>query len=110
MGRIDPADRVDRLILRVRGPYTVMSNDRAVRALQEQESPMAGNSTESGRSVTSKIPSILLTFTEGSEPPLTEIARLAGLPISPAHRLTSEPASWRLLERTDDGHYRAGLP
>ena len=71
---------------------------------------MAGNSTESGRSVTSKITSILLTFTEGSEHSLTEIARLAGLPISTAHRLTSELASWRLLERTEDGHYRAGLP
>ena len=71
---------------------------------------MAGNSTESGRSVTSKIISILLTFTEGSEHSLTEIARLAGLPISTAHRLTSELASWRLLERTEDGLYRAGLP
>jgi DNA-binding IclR family transcriptional regulator len=71
---------------------------------------MAGNSTESGRSVTSKITSILMTFTEGSEHSLTEIARLAGLPISTAHRLTSELATWRLLERTEDGHYRAGLP
>ena len=71
---------------------------------------MAGNSAESGRSVTSKITSILLTFTEGNEHSLTEIARLAGLPISTAHRLTSELASWRLLERTDDGQYRAGLP
>jgi DNA-binding IclR family transcriptional regulator len=60
--------------------------------------------------VTSKITSILLTFTEGSEHSLTEIARLAGLPISTAHRLTSELASWRLLERTEDGQYRAGLP
>ena len=71
---------------------------------------MAGNSTESGRSVTSKITSILVTFTEGSEHSLTEIARLAGLPVSTAHRLTSELASWRLLERTEDGLYRAGLP
>ena len=71
---------------------------------------MAGNSTESGRSVTSKITSILMTFTEGSAHSLTEIARLAGLPVSTAHRLTSELASWRLLERTDDGHYRVGLP
>ncbi|WP_211223870.1 IclR family transcriptional regulator [Pseudonocardia asaccharolytica] len=63
-----------------------------------------------GRSVTSKITSILLTFTEGSEHSLTEIARLANLPISTAHRLTSELASWRLLERTEDGLYRAGLP
>ncbi len=71
---------------------------------------MAGNSTESGRSVTSKITAILLTFTEGSEHSLTEIARLAGLPISTAHRLTSELASWRLLDRTEHGYYRAGLP
>jgi DNA-binding IclR family transcriptional regulator len=71
---------------------------------------MAGNSTESGRSVTSKITSILMTFTEGSEHSLTEIARRAGLPISTAHRLTAELTSWRLLERTADGLYRAGLP
>jgi DNA-binding IclR family transcriptional regulator len=71
---------------------------------------MAGNSTEAGRSVTNKITSILMTFTEGSEHTLTEIAQLAGLPISTAHRLTSELASWRLLERTVDGRYRAGLP
>ena len=71
---------------------------------------VAGNSTESGRSVTSKITSILMTFTEGSEHCLTEIARLAGLPISTAHRLTAELTSWRLLERTPDGLYRAGLP
>lgn len=71
---------------------------------------MAGNSTEAGRSVTSKITAILMTFTEGSEHSLTEIARLAALPISTAHRLTSELASWRLLERTEDGSYRAGLP
>ena len=71
---------------------------------------MAGNSMEAGRSVDSKITSILMTFTEGSEHSLTEIARLAGLPVSTAHRLVSELASWRLLERTDDGLYRAGLP
>jgi DNA-binding IclR family transcriptional regulator len=71
---------------------------------------MAGNSSEVGRSVTNKITSILMTFTEGSEHSLTEIAQLAGLPISTAHRLTSELASWRLLERTADGRYRAGLP
>ncbi|WP_369135178.1 IclR family transcriptional regulator [Modestobacter sp. I12A-02662] len=71
---------------------------------------MAGNSMEAGRSVTHKITSILLTFTEGSEHTLTEIAQLAGLPISTAHRLTSELASRRLLERAPDGRYRAGLP
>ena len=39
---------------------------------------MAGNSAEAGRSVTNKITSILMTFTEGSEHTLTEIAQLAG--------------------------------
>src|SRR3954466_6699978 len=71
---------------------------------------MAGNSMEAGRSVTHKITSILMTFTEGSEHTLTVISQLAGLPISTAHRLTSELTSRRLLERTADGHYRAGLP
>ena len=71
---------------------------------------MAGNSTESGRSVTSKITAILMTFTEGDEHSLTEIARLASLPISTAHRLASELTAWRMLDRTPDGHYRAGLP
>ena len=51
-----------------------------------------------------------MTFTEGSEHSLTEIARLAGLPISTAHRLTSELASWRLLERTDGRSVPRGLP
>ena len=71
---------------------------------------MAGNSMESGRSVTSKVVSILLTFTDGEVQSLTEIARLAGLPISTAHRLVAELAAWGVLERTDDAHYRAGVP
>jgi hypothetical protein len=37
---------------------------------------MAGNSAEPGRSVTSKIVAILLTFRDGNEHSLTEIARL----------------------------------
>jgi hypothetical protein len=71
---------------------------------------MAGNAAESGRSVTSKIASILLTFTESSEHSLTEVARWARLPISTTHRLMAEMTSWRLLERTPEGLYRAGLP
>src|SRR6476469_3371572 len=74
-----------------------------------EEDPMAGNSTEAGRSVTSKITAILLTFGEGSEHSLTEIARGAGLPISTAHRLTSELTARRLLEHTPEGLYRVGL-
>lgn len=71
---------------------------------------MAGNSSESGRSVTSKIAAILMTFTDGCVHSLTEIASQAGLPISTAHRLAAELTSWRLLERAEDGHYRIGLP
>jgi DNA-binding IclR family transcriptional regulator len=71
---------------------------------------MAGNSAEAGRSVTSKITSILMAFTEGDKHSLTELARLAELPVSTAHRLVSELAAWRLLERAGDGRYRAGLP
>ena len=70
---------------------------------------MAGNSADSGRSVTSKVVSILLTFTDGNVQSLTEIARLAGLPVSTAHRLVTELAAWGVLERTDDAHYRAGI-
>lgn len=69
---------------------------------------MAGNSAEAGRSVTSKITAILVTFTQGQEHSLTEIARLVGLPVSTTHRLVSELAARCLLERTDDGLYQAG--
>ena len=71
---------------------------------------MAGNCIESGRTVTSKITSILLTFTEGNEHSLTEIARLVGFPVSTTHRLATALASCRLLERTQYGQYRAGPP
>ena len=71
---------------------------------------MAGNSTEPGQSVTSRVSAILLTFTDCDERSLTDIARLAGLPVSTAHRLAVELASWNLLERDDDGHYHVGSP
>jgi DNA-binding IclR family transcriptional regulator len=69
---------------------------------------VSGNSTDAGRSVTSKVVSILLTFTDGNVQSLTEIARLAGLPVSTAHRLVAELAAGGVVERTDDAHYRAG--
>ena len=71
---------------------------------------MAGNSTECGRSVTSKIVAILMTFTDGEVQTLTEVARLADMPTSTVHRLISELAAWGLLERTDDAQYRVGVP
>ncbi len=71
---------------------------------------MAGNSAEPGRSVTSKIVAILLTFRDGNEHSLTEIARLTCLPVSTAHRLVTELAGWGVLERTDESMFQIGLP
>jgi DNA-binding IclR family transcriptional regulator len=71
---------------------------------------VAGNSAEPGRSVTSKVVAILLTFHDGNEHSLTEIARLTYLPISTAHRLVTELEGWGVLERTDESKFRVGLP
>lgn len=70
---------------------------------------MSGNAIEVGRTVTHKVSSILLTFAKGGELSMTEIAKLAGLPISTAHRLMTELANQRLLERTPEGMWRPGL-
>lgn len=71
---------------------------------------MAGNSSEAGRSVTSKVVAILETFCHGNIHSLTEISHRTELPISTVHRLATELASFGFLERTDDSHYRAGIP
>ena len=70
---------------------------------------MAGNSTEAGRSVTSKVIAILSNVHAPGAYSLTEIARLSGLPISTTHRLTNELVIWGMLERTDGGIYRVGM-
>src|ERR1700754_1232566 len=71
---------------------------------------MAGNSTDPGRSVTSKVTAILMAFADDGVHTLTEIACAANLPTSTAHRLASELVAWRLLERTEERSYRIGLP
>jgi DNA-binding IclR family transcriptional regulator len=71
---------------------------------------MAGGAIESGRSVASRIAAILMAFRSGGTHSLTELAGLAGLPISTTHRLVGELVSRRVLERTDGGGYRVGLP
>jgi DNA-binding IclR family transcriptional regulator len=71
---------------------------------------MAGNTTDPGRSVANKVAAILMAFADGSVRTLSEIASSAQLPSSTAHRLASELVVWRLLERTEDGGYRVGLP
>jgi DNA-binding IclR family transcriptional regulator len=67
---------------------------------------MAGNSTEPGQSVTSRIAAILLAFTDCNVHSLTEIARLTRLPVSTAHRLAVELAATDFLERDEMGRYR----
>ena len=67
---------------------------------------MAGNSTEPGQSVTSRVAAVLLAFTDCNVHSLTEIARLTGLPVSTAHRLAAELAATDLLERDESGRYR----
>jgi DNA-binding IclR family transcriptional regulator len=69
---------------------------------------MAGNAIEPGRSVTSKVAAILLTFGDGAEHSLTEIARLTCMPLSTTHRLVTELAGWGLLERTAESQFRVG--
>ena len=66
---------------------------------------MAGNSTEPGQSVTSRVAAVLLAFTDCNVHSLTEIARLTGLPVSTAHRLADELAATDLLERDESGRY-----
>jgi len=66
---------------------------------------MAGNSTEPGQSVTSRIAAILLAFTDSDVHSLTEIARLTRLPVSTAHRLAVELAATDFLERDESGRY-----
>jgi DNA-binding IclR family transcriptional regulator len=70
---------------------------------------VSGNCLEAGRTVTHKVSSILVAFTSGGELSMTEVAKLAGIPISTAHRLMTELASLRLLERKPDGRWRPGL-
>ena len=63
-----------------------------------------------GRTVVSKTATILMIFLGGAVHSLTEIAAITGLPLSTAHRLVSEMASCKLLERAGNGEYRIGSP
>ena len=71
---------------------------------------MAGNSGQSGRSVTSKVLAILDAF-DIEHPALTlsEIARRADVPLATAHRLVGELQAWRAVARDPHGRYRIGL-
>ena len=69
---------------------------------------MAGNSSDSGRSVTSKVTAILIAFSAGPVFSLTELARLTCLPVSTTHRLAGGLVACGMLERTPDGRLRVG--
>ena len=105
--RLDFAVSTLRQRERMRGIPTFKCEPR----LKEMRSAsVAGNSTDAGRSVTSKVTAILMVFADDGVHTLTEIAASAHLPTSTAHRLASELVAWRLLERTEERHYRIGLP
>jgi DNA-binding IclR family transcriptional regulator len=73
---------------------------------------MAGGSTQwRGRSVISKVVSLLDAFTVDSpELSLGDLSRITGLPVSTTYRLASELVSWGGLERADSGSgYRIGM-
>jgi DNA-binding IclR family transcriptional regulator len=70
---------------------------------------MAGNSTEAGRTVTSKLAAILAVFTTGGPYSLSTIAGQSKLPVSTAHRLLIDAVSFGLLERTGCGGYRPSV-
>ncbi|MER7505984.1 IclR family transcriptional regulator [Nonomuraea pusilla] len=71
---------------------------------------MAGGSREPGRTVTSKVLSILAAF-DSAHPQLTltEVARRSGVPLSTVHRLVGELEEWQALSRAPDGRLRIGL-
>jgi len=71
---------------------------------------MANNHSSSpGRSVTSKVVSLLDTFSSSAqELSLNALADRSGLPLSTAYRLASELVENGLLERESRGSYRIG--
>ncbi|WP_250550391.1 IclR family transcriptional regulator [Pseudonocardia sp. H11422] len=73
---------------------------------------MAGGSTQwRGRSVISKVVSLLDAFTPATrELSLGELAQITGLPVSTTYRLASELVAWGGLERAGSGAgYRIGM-
>lgn len=70
---------------------------------------MAGNGRDAGRTVTSKVIAILMAFTRGSTHSVSDLSRISGLPLSTTHRIVSELAAARMLER-DGNEYRIGPP
>ncbi|HEU5455100.1 MAG TPA: helix-turn-helix domain-containing protein, partial [Nocardioides sp.] len=65
---------------------------------------MAGNSSASGVSVTSRALALVGAFDEDHRRlTLTALAARAGLPVPTAHRLAAELVTWGALARTAEG-------
>jgi DNA-binding IclR family transcriptional regulator len=70
---------------------------------------MAGNAREPGRSVSSRLLSVLGAFDpDHRHLALSDIARRADVPLTTAHRLIAELENWQALNRRDDGRYEIG--
>lgn len=71
---------------------------------------MAGGSSESGRSVTSKVLALLFAFESGRRSlSLSELAETAGLPLSTTHRLVGELVESGALARDPQGRVQLGI-
>jgi DNA-binding IclR family transcriptional regulator len=69
-----------------------------------------GGAAHRGRTVTSKVLSLLDAFTpRAPELTLNELARKTGLPLSTTYRLATELVDWGGLERVTGGGFRIGL-
>ena len=69
---------------------------------------MSRRSNADNRSVAGKVVAIICAFRHETELSNAEIARLAGLPLSTAHRLVHELVAGGVLERTHQRLYRVG--
>jgi DNA-binding IclR family transcriptional regulator len=70
---------------------------------------MAGNSTETGVSVASRVLALLGAFDPDHRAlALTEMAGRAGLPVPTAHRMVAELVAWGALVRRSSGEYVIG--
>lgn len=69
---------------------------------------MAGNARLPGQSVADKFAAIVRAFGHGDVHSLTQLAMSAGLATSTTHRLANEMVTHGILDRTEDGCYRAG--
>lgn len=71
-------------------------------------SPMSGNARQPGRSVVSKISSILAAVRTDGGQTLTQVAAVSRLPMSTVHRLATELVDWQVLDRDEAGRFRLG--